>query len=105
MDALYYIIYGFSLQEWSTEITGLPLGFRMRRKESLNDVTLDAIIRFATKELNSANVTPRNMTGGSLTSVDDGADLPGNDIMSILLLPSLGYKQSKKINGFELLTP
>ena len=48
MDALYYIIYGFSLQAWSIEITGLPLGFRMRRKESLNDFTLDTIIRFAT---------------------------------------------------------
>jgi hypothetical protein len=45
------------------------------------------------------------MTGDSLTSVDDGADLPGNDIMSILLLPSSGYKQSKKINCFGLFTP
>lgn len=48
MEALYRIIYGFSLQEWSTEITGLPLGFRIRRKESLNDFTLDTIIHFAT---------------------------------------------------------
>ena len=37
---------------------------------------------------NSANVTPRHVTGLSLTSADDCADLPGNDIMSILLLPS-----------------
>jgi len=48
MDALYCIIYGFSLQEWSIEITGLHLGLRMRQKGSLNDFTLDTIIRFAT---------------------------------------------------------
>lgn len=43
---------------------------------------------FALPHRNAANVTTRHMTGRSLTSVDDGADLPGNVIMSILLLPS-----------------
>ena len=39
--------------------------------------------------MKTANLTPRHMTGGFLTSVDDDdADLPGNDIMSVLLLPS-----------------
>lgn len=49
----------------------------------------------------TASVTPRHMTGCSLTNVDDGADLPVNVIMSTLLLPS----SSKKLSDFELLTP
>lgn len=97
MGALYCIIYGFSLQEWSVESTGLYLGFRMRRKEGLNDFTLDTIIHFATKEMNTANLTPRYMTGHFLTRVDDDdADLPGNDIMSVLLLPS-SISSKKKV--------
>lgn len=66
--------------------------------------TLDTISHFATKEMNSANLTPRHMTEGSLTSVDDGADLPGNDIMLICYIHNQDKSSPKKI-GLNCLHP